>query len=281
MLLQTPESLRQRFRLDVRVQTEVLRIDRADREVVARNNQTGEVYREPYDVLLLAPGAAPIRPLLPGIDRPGIFTLRTVPDAQGLSEWITEHRARQAVVVGGGYIGLEMAEQLVHRGLNVTIVEAASQVMGLLDTEIAAHLHRELIAHGVTLHLNSRVLRFDEPTANAVAARVALASGQSLPADVVVLGIGVRPEVELARDAGLEIGPSGGIRVSEFLQTSDPAIWAVGDAIEVHNAVTDEATRIPLAGPANRQGRIAAANMLGRKERYAGTQGPASFASSI
>lgn len=273
LLLQTPESLLSRFRLDIRVQTEVVQIDRQAREVVVRKRQTGEEYRQPYDALLLAPGAAPIRPPLAGIDRPGIFTLRTVPDAHGLSEWLTEQRAQRAVVVGGGYIGLEMAEQLIHRGLDVTIIEATSQVMSILDPEMASYLHRELVAHGVTLRLDTQVVRFEEADESAKAAYLVLDNGETLPADVVVLGIGVRPEVTLAREAGLTIGPSGGIQVSEYMQTSDPAIWAVGDAVEVHNFVTDEATRIPLAGPANRQGRIAAANMLGRCEQYRGTIG--------
>lgn len=275
LLLQTPEEMSRQLHIDVRVHTEVTHIDRVAKVVTARNLQTGEVSQEPYDALLLAPGATPVKPPLPGIDRPGLFTLRNVPDAQALSNWITTHRAQRAVVVGGGYIGLELTEQLVRRGLEVAVVEASSQVMGILDPEMAAHLHHALVSHGVSLALDTSVLRFEEPAPEetAAASTVVLSSGKRLPADVIVLGVGVRPEVSLARDAGLEIGANGGIRVSESLQTSDPHIWAVGDAIEVRNTITGEWTLIPLAGPANRQGRIAADSILGRNVRYSGTQG--------
>lgn len=275
LLLQTPESLRKRFNLDVRVCSEVIRIDRQAKTVEVRNHQTGETYRERYDALLLAPGAAPIKPRIPGIDRPGIFTLGSIPDALNMSDWIMRHNARRAVVVGGGYIGLEMTEQLQRRGVEVTIVEAGPQVMSPLDPEMAALLHRELIGNGVSVCLDDAVECFTMPERGEAAAAsiVVLASGRRLPADVVVMGAGVRPRSELAREAGLEIGASGAIRVSDRLQTSDPSIWAVGDAIEVQHSIAGKAVWLPLAGPANRQGRIAADNILGRNVVYHGTQG--------
>ncbi|MBI3910974.1 MAG: FAD-dependent oxidoreductase [Armatimonadetes bacterium] len=277
LLVQTPESLRARFRLDVRVLTEVVRIDRQAQEVEVRNLRTGECSRHPYDALVLSTGAAPLKPPIPGIERPGHFTLRSIPDLDAIVGWVEAHQARRAVVVGGGYIGLEMAEQLHRRRLSVTIAEALPQVMAPLDPEMAAWLHRELRAHGVALHLSDGVARFEDPRPDeqAAASVVVLKSGARLPADLVILGLGVRPEVGLARESGLEIGARSGIRVNEHLQTSDLRIWAVGDAVEVRSAVTGEWLVIPLAGPANRQGRIAAENIFGRASRYEGTYGTA------
>lgn len=275
LVLQTPEALGGRFALDVRVMTEVVGIDREARRVTLENRLTGERSSEPYDALVLATGAAPLRPRIPGIERPGHFTVRNIPDVEALTAWVEERKARTAVVIGGGFIGLEMAEQLRHRGLEVHLVEALPQVMAPLDPEMAAWLHRELRDHGVDLHLEDGVAAFEAPASgeSALASTVVLRSGTRLPADVVILGLGVRPEVGLARDAGLEIGPTGGIRVDEYLRTSDPAIWAVGDVIEVVNTVTGRPMLIPLAGPANRQGRFAADNILGRPSRYRGTLG--------
>jgi NADPH-dependent 2,4-dienoyl-CoA reductase/sulfur reductase-like enzyme/rhodanese-related sulfurtransferase len=278
LLLQTPESLRARFNLDVRVRTEVIAIDRAARCVRARDVDTGRQYEQPYDALILSTGASPLRPPLPGIDRAGHFTVRNIPDVDRITAWIKDCRACRAVVVGGGYIGLEMAEQLTRRGgLAVTVVEALPQVMAPLDPEMAAWLHQELRSNGVELRLNDPVAAFEAPSPaeTARASVVALKSGKRLPADAVVLGLGVRPEIGLAKSAGLEIGALGGLRVNEHLQTSDPNIWAVGDAIEVRDAVTGAWTIIPLAGPANRQGRIAADNIFGRPIRYGGTWGTA------
>ncbi|MBU6403019.1 MAG: FAD-dependent oxidoreductase, partial [Verrucomicrobia bacterium] len=296
LLVQTPETLRARFNLDVRVHTEVVAIDRAARQVRAREIHSGRVYDAPYDALILSTGAAPLRPPIPGIERPNHFVVRNIPDVQQIMAWSKGcasgkssaptatpggadarppgNRCR-AVVVGGGYIGLEMAEQLRRRDFHVTLVEALPQVMTPLDPEMAAWLHQELRAHGVSLHLNDPVVAFEPPTAEepARASIVVLKSGRRLPADSVILGLGVKPEIGLARAAGLEIGERGGIRVNEHLQTSDPYIWAVGDAIEVRDAVTGQWSLIPLAGPANRQGRIAADNILGRSARYAGTLG--------
>ena len=275
LLLQTPQSLRARFNLDVRVLTEVVAIDRAARQVRVREVQSGKEYEQPYDELVLSTGAAPVHPNVPGLDRAGHFAVHNVPDVEKITAWIKETQARRAVVVGGGYIGLEMAEQLQRRGLSVALAQRPAQVMTPLDPEMAAWLHQELHANGVELHLSDAVASFDPPQAgeSARASVVVLKSGQRLPADLVVLGMGVRPETSLARQAGLEIGTLGGIRVNEHLQTSDPHIWAVGDAIEVRDAVTGAWSLIPLAGPANRQGRIAADNIFGKHSHYDGTLG--------
>lgn len=275
LLLQTPAGLEARFNLDVRVETEVLAIDRAARKLRVREWSTGREYEEVYDELILSPGASPIRPPIPGIEREGHFAVRNLPDIDRILAWIQENQARRAVVAGGGYIGLEMAEQLKHRGLEVTVVEALPQVMAMLDPDMAAWLHLELRAHGVGLFLNDPVSAFEAPAEGegALASTVVLQSGRRLPADIVILGLGVKPEVHLAREAGLEIGARGGIRVDDSLRTSDPHIWAVGDAIEVKDFVTGAWTLIPLAGPANRQGRIVADNLLGQPAKYAGTLG--------
>lgn len=271
----TPERFRSQMNLDVRVQNEVLAIHRDKREVEVRNLATGTTYREPYDVLVLAPGASPLRPPIPGIDRPGHFTLRNVPDTDVVKTWLAQNPVRRVVVVGGGYIGLEMAEQLRHLDMEVAVVEVQAQVMAPLDPELAALLHEELRAKGVVLHLGDGVASFDEPTEGAKASTVVLKSGTRLPADLVVLGLGVRPEVKLAKDAGLEIGARGGIRVNDRQQTSDPAIYAAGDAVEVRHLPLGDWAVIPLAGPANRQGRIIADNIFGIESTYPGTLGTA------
>jgi NADPH-dependent 2,4-dienoyl-CoA reductase/sulfur reductase-like enzyme/rhodanese-related sulfurtransferase len=275
LLVQTPESLKARFNLDVRVKTEVIRINRAARLVRAREVETGREYDEAYDALILSMGASPLKPPLPGIDRPGHFMLRNIPDVERIMAWSSECGRCRAVVVGGGYIGLEMAEQLRRRGHEVTVVEAQPQVMAPLDPDMAAWLHRELCENGVTLYLNDPVVSFEPPSEKepAKSSLVVLKNGRRLPADTVVLSMGVKPEVTLAKEAGLEIGALGGIRVDEQLRTSDPSIWAVGDAIEVRDGVTGQWALVPLAGPANRQGRIAADNILGRPARYAATFG--------
>lgn len=277
LLLQTPESLRARFNLDVRVRTEVLAIDRAAQVVKVRELETGRAYDQPYDALVLSTGASPLKPPIPGIDRPGHFTVRNIPDVERINAWVTECHGCRAVVVGGGYIGLEMAEQLKRRGLAVTVVEASPQVMAPLDPEMAAWLHEELSSNDVALHLGDSVASFEAPRVgeSARASVVVLKSGTRIEADTVVLGLGVRPEVTLAKGAGLELGGLGGIRVNDFLQTSDPRIWAVGDAVEVRDRVTGAWSIIPLAGPANRQGRIAADNIFQRPSRYEGTWGTA------
>ena len=278
LLVQTPESLRARFNLDVRVNTEVTGIDRTARLVKVRDGLSGREYEQPYDALILSTGATPLLPPIPGIEREGHFTVRNVPDVERIKAWIKDCRACRAVVVGGGFIGLEMAEQLVrHGGLSVSIVQSLPQVMAPLDPEMAAWLHLELRKHGVELFLGNPVAAFEAPAAgeSARASVVVLKDGQRLPADSVVLGLGVRPEASLAKNAGLEIGARGGIRVNEHLQTSDPHIWAVGDAVEVRDANTGAWSLVALAGPANRQGRIAADNIFGRPAKYHGTWGTA------
>lgn len=277
LLLQTPESLRARFNLDVRVRHEALSLDRARRTVHVRDLANGRDYDEPYDALILATGAVPVQPPIPGLHRPGHFQVRTIPDTDAILAWLQTRPVRRSVVVGGGYIGLEMAEQLHRRGLEVTLVEALPQVMAPLDPEMAAWLQAELLAHGVALHLGDPVAAFEPPAVGepAAASTVVLRSGTRLPADLVILGLGVQPEVTLARAAGLELGELGGLRVDTHLRTSDPAIWAVGDAIEVRCRVTGRWQLIPLAGPANRQGRIAADNIFGRPATYEGTLGTA------
>ena len=277
LLVQTPQKLHERFALDVRVNTEAISIDRPARKVELRNTQTGEVTHETFTDLILSMGAAPLRPPIPGIDRAGHFSVRSVVDVDAITDWIKTNAAKTAVVVGGGYIGLEMAEQLVHRGLKVSLVEALPQVMAPLDPEMAACLHQELKNHGIDLTLGDGVAGFEAPAVgeSAKASTVVLRSGKRLPGDVVILGLGVKPEIKLAAEAGLEIGQRGGIRVDETMRTSDPHIFAVGDVAEVRDAVTGEWTLIPLAGPANRQGRIAADNICGLNARYRATQGSA------
>lgn len=277
LLVQTPDSLTARFNLDVRIKTEVIRLDPAARRIRVREVDTGREYEEAYDALILSTGATPLKPPIPGIERSNHFVVRGIPDVEDLMAWSRNCQRCRAVVVGGGYIGLEMAEQLRHRGFEVTVAEALPQVMTPLDPEMAAWLHGELRVNGVPLHLNDPVVAFEPPSAQepARASIVVLKSGRRLPADSVVLGMGVKPEVGLAEEAGLEIGKLGGIRVNEHLQTSDRHIWAVGDAIEVRDGITGQWALIPLAGPANRQGRIAADNILGRPSRYEHTWGTA------
>lgn len=275
LILQTPESLRARFNLDVRTNSEVTRIDRSAKSIQVRELQTGRVYSEAYDAVILATGASPLKPPIPGIDRPGHFALRNIPDMDAILEWISNHNAKRAVVVGGGYIGLETAEQLRHRGLHVSIAEALPQVMAPLDIEMAAWLHAELRTRQIDLFLNNGVAQFESPSSieAAAASTVVLKAGQRLPADVVILGLGVRPETTLARASGLELGDRGGIRVNEHMQTSDASIWAVGDAVEVRDPVSQQWNLVALAGPANRQGRIAADSIFGREAVYRGTYG--------
>jgi len=269
LLLQTPQGLKARYGLEVRVRHEALSIDRAKKEVVVRDLESDRTYREGYDRLILSTGAAPIRPPLPGIDHPRIFTLRSVPDTDAIKQAV-DSGARTAVVVGGGFIGLEMAENLRRRGLSVHLVEMLDQVLPPLDREMAAALHQTLALHGVQLHLGAAVEAFGEEGGR-VSAR--LKNGETLTADLVVLAIGVRPESKLAEEAGLAVGERGAILVDEHMRTTDPDIYAVGDAVAVKDAVTGTPVLIPLAGPANRQARIAADHIFGRDSRYRGTQG--------
>ena len=262
---------RERFNIDVRLENEVIAIDRDLKQITVKNRTTGESYQEAYDALVLAPGAAPLRPPLPGIDLPGIFTLRTIPDSRHIREWITTHQVKEVVIVGGGFIGLEMTENLLHRGIAVTLIEAQSQIMAPLDPEMVVPVQEKLRREGVKLYLGESVTGFAALAQGGI--ELFTQSGISHRADLVILGIGVRPETSLAKMANLEIGDRGGIRVNNKLQTSDPHIWAVGDVIEVKDFVTGEWTVIPLAGPANRQGRIAADTIFGRESQFRGVQG--------
>ncbi len=271
LLVATPELFRERFNIEVRLQAEVVGIDRNRRRIAVKDLRSGATTEEAYDALVLSPGASPIRPNLPGVDLPGIFSLRTIPDSRRIREWIERNRAKRALIVGGGYIGMEMTENLVRRGLAVTVVEMQPQVMPLLDPEMAAPVAALIESQGVRLRLNETVTGFTAGTAGAL--RVQLASGAEESADMVLLCIGVRPETGLARAAGLEIGESGGIRVDARMRTSSPHIWAVGDAIEVRDAATGRHLVVPLAGPANRQGRIAADVIMGREAVFRGVQG--------
>lgn len=271
LLIVTPDRMRQRFNLDVRVRSSVESIDRAAKKVRIRDLASGREYEESYDKLILAPGAAPLRPPLPGIDLPGIYTLRNLDDMDRIIKSL-QANVKEAVVIGAGFIGLELAENLVRRGVQTSVVELQDQVMPPFDKEMTAPIAEKLKSKGVTLLLKQSAEGF-EKTAEGVAVR--LNSGKTLNPQLVILGIGVRPENKLAANAGLEVGPRGGIRVNAEMRTSDPDICAVGDAIEVTDFVTGQPTQVPLAGPANRQGRIAADNIFGRASRFRGTQGTA------
>jgi NADPH-dependent 2,4-dienoyl-CoA reductase/sulfur reductase-like enzyme len=234
---------------------------------------TGEVYREKYDALVLSPGSAPIRPPLQGIDLPEVFVLHTIPDSRLIRSWIEQRKAERAVIIGGGYIGLEMAENLTALGISVTVVQRSDQVLRTLDPEMAVPVHEHLIKNGVSLHLFDTPAAFEQSSTGSLVVKTN--SGACLPADLVILAIGVRPEIKLAKDAGLTIGERGGIRVNEQMRTSDPNIWAVGDAVETRNIVTGEWGLLPLAGPANRQGRLAADSICGQETFFRGVQGTA------
>jgi NADPH-dependent 2,4-dienoyl-CoA reductase/sulfur reductase-like enzyme/rhodanese-related sulfurtransferase len=272
LLLATPGLFKKRFKVDVRLNSEVLSIDRAKREIQVKELASGRVYSEKYDALVLSPGAAPIKPPIAGADLPGIFTLRSIPDTRDIRQCLAAG-SKSALIVGGGFIGLEMAENLVKLGQSVTLVEAQPQVMSTMDPEMVSPAHDELKRRGVSLRLGDSVTGFEAMPEGGLRAR--LASGEEVRADIVILAIGVRPETKLARDAGLEIGELGGIRVDDRMVTSDPRIWAVGDAVEVRDVVTGRWILVPLAGPANRQGRIAADVINGRDRRFRGVQATA------
>lgn len=269
LLVMSPQRFKEWFNIEVRVNNEALSIDRAKKEIIIMNQSTGGKYKESYDYLVLSPGAEPLRPPLPGIDSPGIFSLRTIPDTDRIYNYIQEYTPQKAVVVGAGYIGLEMAENLQHRGLEVTVVELAPQVLPPIDAEMAALVQQYLRSRGINLRLGDGVRQFHHDKNSGL--KVELAGGELLEADLVLLSIGVKPETKLAREAGLEV--ERGIKVNDYMQTSDSSIYALGDAVEVTNLVTGKPAVIPLAGPANKQGRIVANNISGRKERYKGTQG--------
>ena len=271
LLVTTPERLLQRFRLDVRTRSSVEAIDRNAKKVRVRDLASGRDYEETYDKVILATGAAPFRPSIPGMELPGVFTLRHLDDTDRIKAQI-DRGVKQAVLLGGGFISLELAENMVRRGISTTVVEKNDQILAPFDKEMTTPIVQELAERGVTLLLGQAAESVEK---TATGLTVCLTSGQRLPAQLVIFGVGVRPENKLAVDAGLAVGPRGGIRVNDYLQTSDPDIYAVGDAIEVNDAVTGDPTQVPLAGPANRQGRIAADNVFGRSVTYRGTQGTA------
>lgn len=269
LFVQTPEAFSTRFRVDVRTENEVIFIDRKRKTVTVRQSSE-DTYEESYDKLLISTGASPVRPPLPGIDLSGIFTLRNVADTDKIKAYIDSHAPRQAVVVGAGFIGLEMAENLHAQGAKVSIVEMGNQVMAPIDFSMASLVHQHLMDKGVNLYLEQAVASFER---DGKGLKVNFKNGQSIAADIVILSIGVRPETNLARAAELTIGPAGGIAVNDYLQTSDESIYAIGDAIEYRHPITGKPWLNYLAGPANRQGRIAADNILGAKIAYEGSIG--------
>ncbi len=272
LLVQTPQALRRRFNIDARIHSEVLRIDRQAKTIAVRDLTSGREYLQPYDALILSPGAEPIRPDIPGASSSKVFTLRSMADMDAIKSAIDERKPASAVVIGGGYIGLEMTEALRERGIAVSLVERNKQVFGPVDAEMAAPIHQQLELHGVELLLGTSVTAFAQ---RGESLSVQLSSGRSIECGLAIMAIGVQPDVKLAGEAGLVLGPSGGIAVDEHMRTSDENILAVGDAVEVVDFVTGQAALVPLAGPANRQGRIAADNIFGRRSVYRKTQGTA------
>ncbi|MBL1416345.1 MAG: FAD-dependent oxidoreductase [Moritella sp.] len=274
LLLQTPESFLARFNVDVRIMNEVVSIDRATKTVTVHSLLDDTQYTESYDFLLLSPGSAPIVPSIPGIDNPLTHSLRNIPDMDKIIHIIENNKPTHATVVGGGFIGLEMMEAFHQLGVKTTLVEFADQVMTSVDKEMAGFVHQEIREQGIDLRLGVglEAAQYNESNRNLT---LTLNNGEQLDTGILIMAIGVRPEIKLAKEAGLAIGQLGGIKTNPQMQTSDPAIYAVGDAIEEQDFVTGEPTIVPLAGPANRQGRMAADNMFGRNESYQGTQGTA------
>ena len=270
LTLQTPESFWQRFRIHMKVHHEVTAIHPDKKTVSVKNLMTGKVFEESYDKLLLSPGAKPLWPNLPGMESDKLFTLRTVEDTFRIKEFVNQNKPKSAVMVGGGFIGLEVAENLRHLGLDVTIVQRPKQLMNPFDSDMASFIHAEMRKHGVKLALGYSVEGFEEKNSGI---DVLLKDREPIHADMVVLAIGVTPESTLAREAGLALGMKGSILVNDRMETSTPDIYAVGDAVQVKHYVTGEDTLIALAGPANKQGRIAADNICGGDSRYSGSQG--------
>lgn len=277
LLLQTPEGMKAKFAIDVRVNNEVVSIDRDRKTVRVKKGKTGEEYEESYDILVISTGSSPLKPPIPGIDSPGIYTLWTVPDTDRIKKIVTEQKPKRAAVIGGGFIGLEMAENLHAVGCEVTVVEMLNQVMAPIDFEMAQLVHENMRMNHVQLELNNGVKQFAHQ--NGVTT-ITLQDGKTIEAELVILSIGIRPNSQLAKDCELVLNAKGGIVVNEYLKTSDPNIYAVGDVIEVEEFVFKNKTMIPLAGPANKQGRICANNIAretghlkSRPEKYKGTQG--------
>lgn len=267
LTLQTPESFKARFNIDVRVQSEAVKIDPAQKTIAVKDLKTGEIYNESYDNLILSPGAEPVKPNIEGADASFVFTLRNIPDTLKIKDFINEKQPRDAVVVGGGYIGLEMAENLKEAGLNVTVAELSEHLIPSLDFDMAADVHRYLKSKGINLLLNNGVKAIKD-------GRVVLNRGE-VKADMVIMSAGVKPETRLARECGIPLNGRDSIIVDSHMRTGVPDIYAVGDAVEVHDFITGQPVFVPLAGPANKQGRIAADNIAGIPSEYTGTQGSA------
>ncbi|MFA1561076.1 FAD-dependent oxidoreductase [Aliivibrio fischeri] len=272
LLLQTPDSFLARFNVDVRVMNEVISINRSEKTITIKNLVDNTEYQESYDFLLLSPGAGPIVPPIPGINNSLTFSLRNVPDMDRIIASIKDNKPQHATVVGGGFIGLEMMEAFHQLGIKTTLLELADQVMTPVDREMAGFVHKEIKDKGIDLRLGSAL---QEVVETETGLTLSLSTGEVLDTNLLIMAIGVKPETKLANEAGLQLGELGGIYTNDQLQTSDPFIYAVGDAIEEKDFVTGNQTLVPLAGPANRQGRMAADNMLGRNESYQGTQGTA------
>jgi len=270
LLVTTAEEFRDRYNIDIRIFSEVIAINTKNKQVEVKNIKTGETYKESYDKIILSPGAEPVKPPFKGIELDNIFNLRNIPDSDLIKAYVDTKRPESAVVVGGGFIGLEIAENLVHRGVKTTIVEILDQVMAPLDYEMAAIVHAHLKKKGIICKLGNGVESFSKKGDRII---VMMNKGHSIKCDMVILAIGIKPENRLAREAGLKIGIRGGIKVDATMRTSDPDIYAVGDAVEVKDFVTGLPTMTALAGPANKQGRIAADNALGRKSMFRGTLG--------
>lgn len=270
LVVETPESISCKFKLDVRTGNEVTKINKENKTIEVKNLKTGEIYEESYDDLVLATGSSPLKPPIPGINNEGIYTIWTIPDTDRIRKIVDTEKPKNVAVIGGGFIGLEMAENLKERGSKVTIIEAQSQVMAPVDPEMAQLVHENMSMNDVDLILGDGVDNFKKEGDSIV---ITLSSGKTVTSDMVILSIGVRPNSQLAKDAGLELNKRGGIIVNNKMQTSEPGIWAVGDVIEVENFITKQPAMIPLAGPANREARILANNIAGGNDTYKGTMG--------
>ena len=270
LLLQTPQGMKKKFNIDVRIYSEVIKIQPDRKCVTGQNLETNETYEEVYDNLVIATGSSPLKPPIKGIDGEGIYTLWTVPDTDKIKAFAEEKHPQRAAVIGGGFIGLEMAENLHRAGIEVTIIEMQDQVMAPIDKEMAHLLHENMQMNGVEVILGDGVSSFEDRLGTT---QITLGSGKVVTADLVILSIGVRPNSILAKEAGLQLNERGGIVVDEYLRTSNPDIYAVGDVIQVENFVLKNPAMVPLAGPANKQARICADNIAGDKKKYHGSQG--------
>lgn len=270
LILQTPADFKYRFNIDVRIKSEVIKIIREDKKVEIKNHETGQTYFESYDKLVISTGSTPLKPPIPGINGNNIFSLWTIPDMDKIIKFIKENNPKNATIIGGGFIGIEMAENLEELGLNISLVEMAPQVMAPLDFDMAQSIHKHLLSKKVSLILNNGVKSFENAISKTI---ITLQSGDKIESDIVILAIGIKANSTLAKDADIELNKRGGIVVNSYLETNDKDIYAVGDVIEVDNYISKEKTMIPLAGPANKQGRICANNIMGANEKYEGSLG--------